>query len=189
MEHVTYQLQGQTARILLNRPEKRNALNRAMISALIGIFRELAKDTALHSVVISGNGPDFCSGADLTEMPNRPPDVKRADIDRANNLMDFIEQFPVPVIAEIHGHALGGGLELALACHKRISGESGIFGFPETTLGLVPAWGGPERLSRLIGKDLTDRIVQTGIRINAARALDWGIIDEIEQLNFSLTLV
>jgi len=184
MDHVTYQIQGQTARIVLNRPEKRNALNRAMISELAEIFRELAKDTTLRSVVISGNGPDFCAGADLTEMPDRPPDVKRADINRANSLMDYIEKFPVPVTAEIHGHALGGGLELALACHKRVSGESGFFGFPETTLGLVPSWGGPERLSKLIGKDLTDRMVQTGIRINAAQALEWGIINEIGQLNF-----
>jgi len=179
MEKITCQIQDQTARITLNRPEKRNALNRTMISELHRLFCGLATDLSVGFVTISGIGPDFCAGADLTEIPDRTPEVKQADIDRANSLMDCIENFPKPVVAEIHGHALGGGLELALACHKRVSSASGIFGFPEITLGFLPAWGGVERLTRLIGSDLANRMVQTGIRVNAAQALDWGMIDGI----------
>jgi enoyl-CoA hydratase len=179
MGYIGYQIQGREARVALARPEKRNALNRAMIEELLGLLAKLASDPSIDSIVIFGLGPDFCAGADLAEIKERADETKRADIKRANGLMDFIEACPKPVIAKMQGHALGGGLELALACHKRVSSKDGIFGFPEITLGFLPAWGGQTRLPKLIGRDLAARMIHGGIRVGAPKALEWGLVDEI----------
>jgi enoyl-CoA hydratase len=175
MEHISHQIKNNVALITLDRPKKRNALNRAMISEIYRIFTALASDAEVTSVTIFGNGRDFCAGADLTEMTGRTSEIKQSDIERANILMDYIENFPKPVTAVIHGHALGGGLELALACHTRVSDGSGIFGLPEITLGFLPTWGGQKRLPKLIGDELAWQMIQTGICIDAAQAERWGL--------------
>jgi enoyl-CoA hydratase/carnithine racemase len=186
VNQILCQTQENIAHVILNRPEKRNALNRAMISELHKIFCELAVDNSVGTIILSGNGPDFCAGADLDEMKGRDSKTKDADIENANRLMGCIEHFPKPVTAKMHGHALGGGLELALACHKRASDDSGIFGFPEITLGLWPAWGGTMRLPKLIGVERAEYLIQTGKRIGAAQAAEWGLVTIGAIANFGL---
>ena len=179
MCYVKHQIQNNVAQIILARPKKRNALNRAMISELYRIFCSLAADPLVSSVAITGTGPDFCAGADLDEMQGRGSLVKNADIERANKLMDCIGAFPKPVTAQLHGHVLGGGLELALACHRRVTDSSGVFAFPEMALGFLPAWGGTVRLPKLIGHANAAMMIHEGLGIGAASALEWGLVDEV----------
>jgi enoyl-CoA hydratase len=166
--------------LTVHRPDKLNALNAAALDALHAAFDTAAADAAVRCVVLTGSGPKaFVAGADIAEM-NMLSAVQGRDFSlRGQRLMRRIEKFPKPVIAMINGFALGGGLELAMACHLRIAADGAKIGQPEINLGLIPGFGGSQRLLRLAGRAATLELCLTGAPIEAARALQLGIVNRV----------
>jgi enoyl-CoA hydratase len=166
--------------VTVNRPDKLNALNRATLEALDTAFSEAAANPAVRVVVLTGAGPKaFVAGADIAEM-NGLSAVQGRDFSLVGQqLMRRIERMPKPVIAKINGFALGGGLELAMACHLRVAAETARMGQPEINLGLIPGFGGSQRLLRLCGRAAALELCLLGAPITAARAAQLGIVNEV----------
>ncbi|MNV28112.1 putative enoyl-CoA hydratase echA8 [compost metagenome] len=166
--------------VTVNRPDKLNALNRATLEALDTAFSEAAADPAIRVVVLTGAGPKaFVAGADIAEM-NGLSAVQGRDFSLlGQGLMRRIERMPKPVIGKINGFALGGGLELAMACHLRVASETAKVGQPEIHLGLIPGFGGSQRLLRLCGRAAALELCLLGTPITAARAAQLGIVNEV----------
>lgn len=166
--------------VTVNRPDKLNALNRATLEALDSAFAEAATDPAVRVVVLTGAGPKaFMAGADIAEM-NGLSAVQGRDFSLlGQRLMRRIERMPKPVIGKINGFALGGGLELAMACHLRVASETAKVGQPEIHLGLMPGFGGSQRLLRLCGRAAALELCLLGNPITAARAAQLGIVNEV----------
>lgn len=166
--------------ITLNRPDKLNALNRDTIGELQAAFDEAAGSDAVRVVILTGAGPKaFVAGADISEMSGLSP-VQARDFSRhGQKLMVKIEQLGKPVIAMVNGFALGGGMELAMACHLRIAADSARFGQPEVNLGLVPGFGGTQRLLRLCGRGPALELCLLGEPIDATRALALNLITRV----------
>ncbi len=166
--------------VTVNRPDKLNALNRATLEALDTAFSEAAADPAVRVVVLTGAGPKaFVAGADIAEM-NGLSAVQGRDFSLlGQGLMRRIERMPKPVIGKINGFALGGGLELAMACHLRVAAETAKVGQPEVNLGLMPGFGGSQRLLRLCGRAAALELCLLGTPITATRAAQLGIINEV----------
>jgi enoyl-CoA hydratase len=166
--------------ITVNRPDKLNALNAATLDALHAAFREAAADPAVRVVVLTGSGPKaFVAGADIAEMNALTPVEGRDFSQRGTRMMRFVETMPKPVIAMVNGFALGGGLELAMCCHLRIASDTAKVGQPEINLGLIPGFGGTQRLLRLAGRAATLELCLAGAPIDAARALQLGIVNRV----------
>lgn len=166
--------------VTLNRPEQHNALNKALLQELDRTLANAGEDRSLRCVVITGaGGRAFSAGADIREQTGFSPDDAYAHMRWGQQLFDRLAAIPKPAIAAINGFALGGGLELALACDFRIASDSAQLGFPEVTLASLPGWGGTQRLARLIGSSPAKRVAMTGRRLNAQQCLDLGIVDEI----------
>jgi enoyl-CoA hydratase len=166
--------------VTVNRPDKLNALNRATLEALDSAFAEAATDPAVRVVVLTGAGPKaFVAGADIAEMADLRPTEGRDFSLRGQRVMRRIETMPKPVIAMVNGFALGGGLELAMACHLRIAADTAKLGQPEINLGLIPGFGGTQRLLRLAGRAATLELCLLGAPIDAARALQLGIVNRV----------
>ena len=167
-------------RITLNRPDKLNALNRETLTELHAAFAAAGDDDSVRAVVLTGAGPKaFVAGADIAEMNGLSP-VQARDFSRhGQRLMSRIEQLGKPVLAMVNGFALGGGLELAMACHLRIAADTARVGQPEINLGLVPGFGGSQRLLRLAGRAATLELCLLGAPIDAARALQLGIVNRV----------
>lgn len=164
----------------INRPDKLNALNAATLDALDAAFADAARDDAVRVVVLTGAGPKaFVAGADIAEMNTLSPVQGRDFSLRGTRMMRRIEKLPKPVIAMINGFALGGGLELAMSCHLRIAADTAKVGQPEINLGLIPGFGGSQRLLRLCGRAATLELCLTGAPITAERALQLGIINRV----------
>jgi len=172
--------EGAIRTVTVQRPDKLNALNAATLQALADAFRDAAADPEVRVVVLTGAGPKaFVAGADIAEM-NTLSAVQGRDFSLLGQaLMRQIERMPQPVIARVHGFALGGGLELAMACHLRIAADTAKVGQPEINLGLIPGFGGSQRLLRLCGRAATLELCLLGAPINAARALELGIVNEV----------
>ena len=167
-------------RLTVNRPDKLNALNAATLDALQAAFDDAAADATVRVVVLTGAGPKaFVAGADIAEMAGLRATEGRDFSLRGQKLMRTIETLPKPVIAMVNGFALGGGLELAMGCHLRIAADSAKVGQPEINLGLIPGFGGSQRLLRLCGRAATLELCLLGAPINAARALELGIVNEV----------
>jgi len=166
--------------VTVNRPDKLNALNRATLEALDSAFAEAATDPSVRVVVLTGAGPKaFVAGADIAEM-NGLSAVQGRDFSLlGQRLMRRIERMPKPVIGKINGFALGGGLELAMACHLRVAAETAKIGQPEVNLGLIPGFGGSQRLPRLCGRAAALELCLLGAPITAARAAQLGIVNEV----------
>lgn len=172
--------QGAIRRITVNRPEKLNALNAATLDALSQAFEQAANDAAVRVVVLTGAGQKaFVAGADIAEMADLRPTEGRDFSLRGQRLMRRIETLPKPVIGMINGFALGGGLELAMACHLRIAADSAKVGQPEINLGLIPGFGGSQRLLRLAGRAAALELCLLGAPITAERALQLGIVNKV----------
>jgi len=171
---------GAVRTVTVNRPDKLNALNRATLEALDKAFAEAAADPAVRVVVLTGAGPKaFVAGADIAEM-NGLSAVQGRDFSLlGQGLMRRIERMPKPVIGKINGFALGGGLELAMACHLRVAAETAKVGQPEVNLGLIPGFGGSQRLLRLCGRAAALELCLLGTPITAARAAQLGIVNEV----------
>src|SRR4249919_3701392 len=171
---------GAVRLITLNRPDKLNALNQQTIGELHQAFDQAAEAVSVRVVVLTGAGPKaFVAGADISEMSDLSP-VQARDFSRhGQRLMVKIEQLGKPVIAMINGFALGGGLELAMACHLRIASETAKIGQPEVGLGLVPGFGGTQRLLRLAGRGPTLELCLLGQPIDAARAAHLNVLTRV----------
>ena len=166
--------------ITVNRPDKLNALNAATLDALQLAFDAASADDAVRCVVLTGaGGKAFVAGADISEM-NTLSAVQGRDFSlRGQRLMRGIEKFTKPVIAMVNGYAFGGGLELAMCCHLRIASDNAKVGQPEVNLGLIPGFGGSQRLLRLAGRAATLELCLIGAPIDAARALELGIVNRV----------
>ena len=166
--------------ITVNRPDKLNALNAATLDALDAAFRAADADPAVRVVVLTGAGPKaFVAGADIAEMNTLSPVEGRDFSLRGQRMMRRVETLSKPVIAMVNGFALGGGLELAMCCHLRIAGDNAKLGQPEVNLGLIPGFGGSQRLLRLAGRAATLELCLTGAPVDAARALQLGIVNRV----------
>jgi enoyl-CoA hydratase len=166
--------------LTVNRPDKLNALNAATLDALHVAFDAAAADPAVRAVVLTGSGAKaFVAGADIAEMNALTPVEGRDFSLRGQRMMRAIEKMPKPVIAMVNGFALGGGLELAMSCHLRIASETAKVGQPEINLGLIPGFGGTQRLLRLAGRAATLEQGLAGAPIDAARAMQLGIVNRV----------
>ncbi|GIX35581.1 MAG: enoyl-CoA hydratase [Lysobacteraceae bacterium] len=171
---------GAVRRITIDRPEKLNALNRATLEALHRAFAEAAEDTAVRVVILTGAGDKaFVAGADIAELAGLSPIEARATSRLGQQLMTRIEQLGKPVLAQVNGYCLGGGMELAMACHLRVASEKARFGQPEVQLGLIPGFGGTQRLLRLAGRGAALELCLTGQQIDAQRAWQLGLVNRV----------
>lgn len=166
--------------VTVNRPDKLNALNRETLGELDHVFAAAAVDDAVRVVVLRGAGPKaFVAGADISELATLTP-VQARDFSRfGQQMMLRVEHLGKPVIAMIGGFALGGGMELAMCCHLRIAGERAKFGQPEINLGILPGFGGTQRLLRLAGRAVALELCLTGMQIDARRALALGLVNRV----------
>jgi enoyl-CoA hydratase len=169
---------GTTLLVTLNAPERRNAIDQQMVSALHTVLDDHAADATLAAIVLTGAGDKaFAAGADIAQLRDRTAADARKAIN--STICNRIEEFPVPVIAAIRGFALGGGCELALACDLRVLGESARMGQPEVKLGIIPGFGGTQRLARRVGVAKAKELCMTGDTIDAAEALRIGLADAV----------
>ena len=174
---LTCRAENGVARVGLNRPDVRNAINQQVVDELTALLGALALDPSVAVVVLTGEGKLFASGADIAELRGRrAPEAVRAINAR---LFQAVEDFPRPTIAALHGFALGGGLELALACDLRVAARSTKLGLPEVGLGIYPAAGGTWRLPRLIGLGRAKELVFTGRILSADEALELGLVERV----------
>lgn len=166
--------------IILNRPHRLNAFNDVLMEELSDILDTAEKDPSVRCVVITGEGDRaFSAGADVTMFPKATP-VKAEEFSRAGQkVFGKIEEMSKPVIAAINGFALGGGLELALACDFRVAAEHAELGSPEINLGLIPGWGGTQRLVRAVGLTKAKELVMLGNRLKAEEALKIGLVNRV----------
>ncbi|WP_133480249.1 enoyl-CoA hydratase/isomerase family protein [Cognatilysobacter segetis] len=166
--------------ITVNRPDKLNALNAATLDALDVAFAEAIASPGVRAIVLTGAGPKaFVAGADIAEMNTLTPVQGRDFSLRGQRMMRRVERSPKPVIAMVNGFALGGGLELAMCCHLRIASDTARVGQPEINLGLIPGFGGTQRLLRLAGRAATLELCLLGTPIDAARAHALGIVNRV----------
>jgi len=172
--------EGAVRTIAIHRPDRLNALDSATIGALHAAFEDAAADPAVRVVVLTGSGPKaFVAGADIGEMAGISAVEARDFSLRGQRMMRFVERMPKPVIAMVNGFALGGGLELAMSCHLRIAADTAKLGQPEVNLGLIPGFGGSQRLLRLAGRAATMELCLTGTPVTAERALQLGIVNRV----------
>ena len=180
-ENILVTFEGPLALITINRPNKLNALNKDTIKELHNALSGLEKDKKVNVIIITGSGEKaFVAGADIAEFANFS--VKQGTKLAAKGqelLFDFIENLSKPVIAAINGFALGGGLELAMACHFRVASENAKMGLPEVSLGVIPGYGGTQRLPLLVGKGRAMEMIMTAGMIDAPRALDYGLVNHV----------
>ena len=171
---------GGVATLTVNRPQSLNALNSELLGELECVFHELERDAAVKVVVLTGAGEKaFVAGADIREMADMNAFEGHAFALKGQRVMLAIEKMRKPVIAVVNGFALGGGLELALACDFIYASEKAKVGFPEVTLGIMPGFGGTQNLARLIGPNRANEMIFTGRMIDARKASAWGIVNEV----------
>jgi enoyl-CoA hydratase len=166
--------------VTINRPETLNALNLQVFEELKSHLISVEADPKIRCLILTGSGEKaFVAGADITEFSSIPISGAKTFLSLGNEVMNRIENFHIPVIAAIKGFALGGGCELALACHLRIAGEKARFGMPEVNLGILPGYGGTQRLTKLIGKAKAMEMMLGGDFVDARVALDLGLVNHV----------
>jgi len=174
------QPRGPVTVLTVNRPERLNALSRDILEQIGRAVRAFAADPAQGALVVTGAGEkSFVAGADIAELAALGPAEAEEYSRSGQSVMDLIEGSAKPVIAAINGYALGGGCELALACHVRIAAENAVLGLPEVGLGAIPGYGGTQRLPRLIGLGHAIELVVTGRRVRADEALALGLVSRV----------
>lgn len=167
-------------RLTVNRPKALNALNSALLAELDAILADLETHDGLRAVLVSGAGEkSFVAGADIAEMLDKTPEEARAFALQALGTLKRLERLPVPVVALVNGFCLGGGCELALACDWAIASDNAIFGQPEVGLGIIPGFGGTQRLPRRVGPAMALDLITTGRKINANEALRIGLVNQV----------
>jgi len=180
LETVTYEKKGAIAYVTLNRPKVLNALNKTALADLRAAFEDARDDSSLHGVIFTGAGDkSFIAGADINEVATDTPVQAEEKTRRGQHLMDLIENLGKPVVAAVNGFALGGGCEAALACTIRLAAETAKFGLPEVKLGIIPGYGGTQRLPRLVGKGVALQLILSGAMIDAREAYRIGLVNEV----------
>ncbi|MRX69269.1 enoyl-CoA hydratase [Flavobacterium resistens] len=193
-ENILVAIEERVATITINRPAKLNALNKETISDLSKAIKLLSKNEEVRAIILTGSGEKaFVAGADISEFANYTV-VEGAQLaaEGQETLFDFIENLKKPVIAAVNGFALGGGLELAMACHFRVASDNAKMGLPEVTLGLIPGYGGTQRLPQLIGKGRAMEMIMTAAMISAEEAKQYGLVNHVvpqgELLSFTTVI-
>src|SRR5437870_5430912 len=180
MENVRTENDNGILKLTIDRPKVLNALNAQTMEEIDSVFRAARKDDSVKAVIVTGGGEKaFVAGADINELAQKTPITGKETSERGQAVLSFIERFPKPVIAAINGFALGGGCELALACHIRIASEKAQIGLPEVTLGIIPGYGGTQRMARLLGRGKALELICTGDRIGAAEAERIGLVNRV----------
>jgi enoyl-CoA hydratase len=180
-ENILVQKTAALAQITINRPKKLNALNKATIHELHKVFDALETDVNIKAILLTGSGEKaFVAGADISEFAHFSME-EGAGLAREGQeiLFNFIENLATPVIAAINGFALGGGLELAMACHFRIASDNAKMGLPEVSLGVIPGYGGTQRLPQLVGKGKAMEMIMTAGMISAEDAKNCGLVNHV----------
>ena len=174
-------LENGIAKITINRPKKLNALNRDTLQELHEAFKTLEADDEVKVIILTGSGPKaFVAGADISEFANFSESEGEDLAAQGQELVfNFIENLSKPVIAAVNGFALGGGLELAMACHFRIASHNARMGLPEVSLGVIPGYGGTQRLPQLIGKGRAMEMIMTAGMIDVEKALSYGLVNDV----------
>ena len=178
-QFLTFAVADRIATITVNRPDKLNALNDATIAELGLAIDEAIRRDDVGGVLLTGAGRAFVAGADISELESQSPLQATRRARAGQVIFRRYETSPKPVIAVINGFALGGGCELAMSCHVRIASEVAKLGQPEVKLGIVPGYGGTQRLPRLIGRGAALRLLLTGEMVNAAEAFRLGLVDQV----------
>ncbi|MEW5676634.1 enoyl-CoA hydratase-related protein [Flavobacterium enshiense] len=190
-ENILVEKENGISVITINRPTKLNALNKATIEELHNAFEAENNDKSTKVIIITGSGEKaFVAGADISEFANFSVDQGAELAAKGQELLfDFVQNLSTPVIAAVNGFALGGGLELAMAAHFRVASENAKMGLPEVTLGVIPGYGGTQRLPQLIGKGRAMEMIMTAGMIDAKTALNYGLVNHVvtqeELLNFA----
>ena len=169
------------AKITINRPNKLNALNRETIKELHEAFKAMEKEEDIKVIILTGSGEKaFVAGADISEFADfSVKEGGKLAAEGQKLLFDFVENLSKPVIAAVNGFALGGGLELAMACHFRVASDNARMGLPEVSLGVIPGYGGTQRLPQLVGKGRAMELIMTAGMVNAEKALQYGLVNHV----------
>lgn len=194
MENILIEKQDHIAIITINRPTKLNALNKVTIQELHDGFKALNEDKWVKVIIVIGSGEKaFVAGADISEFADFSiSEGQQLAAEGQALLFDFVQNLSTPVIAAVNGFALGGGLELAMACHFRIASTNAKMGLPEVTLGVIPGYGGTQRLAQLIGKGRAMELIMTAGMIDAETAKNYGLVNHVvaqdELLEFAVEI-
>ncbi|WP_138430539.1 enoyl-CoA hydratase/isomerase family protein [Fodinibius saliphilus] len=168
------------ATVTINRPKKLNALNDNVLNDLVDVFKAIQVDENIEAVIVTGAGDKaFVAGADIKELRELDNRSGRMASQKGQQIFQLIEDTRRPVIGAINGYALGGGAELAMACHLRIASENAAFGLPEVGLGLIPGYGGTQRLTRLLGRARALEMILTGKQVKAEEAAELGLVNKV----------
>jgi enoyl-CoA hydratase/carnithine racemase len=179
-ENIVFEKKDRIAYVTVNRPKVLNALNMATMEELRTVFTEIKNDGAIRVAILTGSGEKaFVAGADIAELAQHDAVSGKEYTHRGQSVLDLIENLGKPVIACINGFALGGGCEIAMACTVRLASESAKFGQPEVKLGIIPGYGGTQRLPRLVGKGIAMQLVLAGEMITAQEAYRIGLVNEV----------
>jgi enoyl-CoA hydratase len=168
------------ATVTIDRPKKLNALNDEVLNELTDVFNAIQTDEEIEAVIVTGaEDKAFVAGADIKELRELDRRSGRMASQKGQQIFQFIEDTRKPVIAAVNGYALGGGAELAMACHLRIAGENAVFGLPEVGLGLIPGYGGTQRLSRMVGRARALEMILTGKQVKVDEAHQMGLVNDV----------
>jgi enoyl-CoA hydratase len=190
MDIVLTEITNGIAVVTINRPQNLNALNSEVVTALENSLRDVEQNADVKVVVITGAGEKaFVAGGDIKEMTSMDSAAARAFSQRGHRLIAFMEQMKKPIIAAVNGYALGGGLELALACDFIYASEKAKLGLTEVTLGVIPGFGGTQNLPRLIGPNRAKELIFSGKQLTGQQARDWGLVNEVAPAEELMTRV
>jgi enoyl-CoA hydratase len=179
-ETLLYDINNRVATVVVNRPDKLNALNAQAKSDLRDLFSAIRDDGDVSVAIITGAGEkSFVAGTDIAELTTLDTQSGRVFAEHGQEVFSLIEHLGKPVIAAVNGYALGGGCELALACHVRIASDKARFGQPEVNLGIIPGYGGTQRLARVVGKGRALEMILTGVQVDAQEALRIGLVSKV----------
>jgi len=183
-ETILFEQKNNIAIIKINRPDKLNALNHKVLDELYSALKHCGEVESIWGIILTGSGEKaFVAGADIAEINKLDSKSGKEFALHGQSIFNYIEQFPKPVVCAVNGFALGGGCELAMACHIRIASENAKFGQPEVNLGIIPGYGGTQRLTRLIGKGRSMYMILTGEMIDANTAYQFGLVNKVVPLN------
>jgi enoyl-CoA hydratase len=177
---IAYKTENGIATISLNNPSQLNIFSTEALDQMTAILDSISQDTSVKVVIIASNSEKvFTGGANIKEMYNHDPDQARKFSQRGHAIANKLESLPVPVIAAINGYTMGGGVEFICACDIRIAADDAVFSQPEIDIGVLPGWGGTQRLARHIGMGNAKEMIYTGKRINALEALELGLVNQV----------
>ncbi|MDR0828006.1 MAG: enoyl-CoA hydratase/isomerase family protein [Desulfovibrio sp.] len=178
-ENLIFEQEGNIALITMNRPKALNALNNDTLKELDAVLTVIKDSAGIKGAIITGSGKAFVAGADISQMAEYSSEQGRAYMEAAQEVFNRIELMGKPFIAAVNGYALGGGCELSMACDIRIASENAVFGQPEVNLGLIPGFGGSQRLPRLVGLGIARELIYTGRNVKAEEAKSFGLVNKV----------